>query len=290
MNIKQASEASGVSSRNIRYYEQAGLICPARDPGNGYRIYSEELVRTLKLIRILRMLDMPVEEIRGVLQGSLPLARAAEKQAERLGQQVPELETARKFCEELQQHQESVASLDTDACLRRMQEAPASHWYRDWVNDYRAVCRAEHRRIFTFTPDAPVTTPAGFTDALFGYAQAQDLNLVITREGMYPHFTIERHRIPRRALLCFCPRHSHRTDPLRMLRPGVCRSRCFLLAVAPDESAALCRTGTVHAGHRPAFSGPPRPAERVVGYRYPGESHSCRHQRSLVQRPLLLQR
>ena len=69
MNIKQASEVSGVSSRNIRYYEQAGLICPARDPGNGYRIYSEELVRTLKLIRILRMLDMPVEEIRGVLRG-----------------------------------------------------------------------------------------------------------------------------------------------------------------------------------------------------------------------------
>lgn len=191
MNIKQASEASGVSSRNIRYYEQAGLICPARDPGNGYRIYSEELVRTLKLIRILRMLDMPVEEIRGVLEGSLPLARAAEKQAERLGQQVRELETARKFCEELQQHQESAASLDTDACLRRMQEVPVSHWYRDWVNDYRAVCRAEHRRVFTFTPDAPVTTPTEFSDTLFGYAQAQGLNLVVTREGMYPHFTID---------------------------------------------------------------------------------------------------
>ncbi|EFB76350.1 MerR family transcriptional regulator [Subdoligranulum variabile] len=191
MNIKQASEASGVSSRNIRYYEQAGLICPARDPSNEYRIYTEELVRTLKLIRILRMLDMPVEEIRAVLQGSLPLARAAEKQAERLAQQARELETARKFCKELQQHQESAASLDTDACLRRMQETSVSHWCWDWVNDYRAICRAEHRRVFTFTPDTPVTTPAEFTDALFGYARAQGLNLVVTREGMYPHFTID---------------------------------------------------------------------------------------------------
>ena len=117
-----------------------------------------------------------------VLQGSLPLARAAEKQAERLGQQVRELETARKFCEELQQHQESVASLDTDACLRAHAGSTRLPLVPGLGQRLPCCLPGRHRRIFTFTPDAPVTTPAEFTDALFGYAQAQDLNLVITRK------------------------------------------------------------------------------------------------------------
>ena len=76
MNIKQAAEQSGVSARNIRYYEQAGLLTPARNPENEYRIYSQADVRALKLIRMLRTLDMPVEEIGTVLNGALPLAKA----------------------------------------------------------------------------------------------------------------------------------------------------------------------------------------------------------------------
>ena len=84
MNIKQAAEQSGVSARNIRYYEQAGLLTPARNPENEYRVYSQADVRALKLIRMLRTLDMPVEEIGTVLNGTLPLAEAAERQRQRL--------------------------------------------------------------------------------------------------------------------------------------------------------------------------------------------------------------
>ena len=72
MNIKQAAEQSGVSARNIRYYEQAGLLTPARNPENEYRIYSQADVRALKLIRMLRTLDMPVEEIGITHEGMAP--------------------------------------------------------------------------------------------------------------------------------------------------------------------------------------------------------------------------
>ena len=54
MNIKQASEQSGVSAPNIRFYEKEGLLTPARRQGNDYRDYTAGNVRTLKLIRMLR--------------------------------------------------------------------------------------------------------------------------------------------------------------------------------------------------------------------------------------------
>ena len=84
MNIKQAAQKSGISERNIRYYEQAGLITPARNPENDYRQYTEENMRTLKMIRILRSVDMPVEDIRDVLQGKTALSDAALAQKQRL--------------------------------------------------------------------------------------------------------------------------------------------------------------------------------------------------------------
>lgn len=191
MNIKQAAEVSGVSSRNIRYYEQEGLLCPTRNPENDYRIYTDQDVRTLKLIRALRMLDMPLEDIRAVLRGSLPLASAAGRQAERLQKRTRELEAAIHFCADLQQRNENASTMDVDACLMQMQAEPATGWFTAWVNDYRAMARTEHRRSFTFTPDTPVTTPAEFTDALFAYAREQHLDLVVTRESMNPRFTID---------------------------------------------------------------------------------------------------
>ena len=98
MNIKQTADASGVSARNIRYYEQAGLLTPARNPENDYRIYTDADVRTLKLIRVLRTLDMPVEDIRAVLSGTLPLTEAAERQRRQLEAEQQKLAAAAAFC------------------------------------------------------------------------------------------------------------------------------------------------------------------------------------------------
>ena len=101
MNIKQASEQSGVSSPNIRFYEKEGLLTPARNRSNAYRDYTAEDVRTLKLIRMLRMLDLPLPTIQSVLRGEQPLAEAIQAQQAVLEQQAARLAGAIRFCAEL---------------------------------------------------------------------------------------------------------------------------------------------------------------------------------------------
>lgn len=87
MNTKQVEELTGISRQNIRYYERAGLLHPSREKGNAYRDYSMEDVDCLRMIKFLRMLDMPVEEVGKVLTGEFPFEDAIKIQKEKLEEQ-----------------------------------------------------------------------------------------------------------------------------------------------------------------------------------------------------------
>ena len=71
--IKEAEELTKVTSQNIRYYEKQGLLAPKRDKENSYRLYSEEEISRLKLIRLFRKLGMPIGEIRRMFEGDISL-------------------------------------------------------------------------------------------------------------------------------------------------------------------------------------------------------------------------
>ncbi len=187
VNIKEAETMSGVSRRNIRFYEDKGLIQPRRNRENDYREYTPEDIARLKQIRMLRQVDMPLETIREILTEQCSLETAAAEQRKVLELQKQRLDTAIRFCEEFQQ----LGAPDVDAVLRRMEEPKAkAGLFQTWAEDYRRFAKAQGQKVFTFVPDNAITTPAEFTLALCRYGTDNDLNLVITREGMYPEFTL----------------------------------------------------------------------------------------------------
>ena len=73
MKINEVEQLVGITKRNIRFYEKEGLLSPSRNSDNGYREYGEAEVETLKQIKLLRKLDVPMEEIRRMQQGALIL-------------------------------------------------------------------------------------------------------------------------------------------------------------------------------------------------------------------------
>ncbi len=190
MNTKQVEELTGITRQNIRYYERQGLLEPARDTGNAYRDYSEEDIRRLKLIKMLRMLDMPLKEIEQVLNGNLLLKDAVIKQQETLLQQQKQLQAAVQVCANIQK--ERLESIDVDSYLDRMERMEKSgSVFARIVDDYKQVAEEERQRQFSFYEEQPVNTAGIFEKALRRYAKEQQHKFQMVKTGMYPEFTLD---------------------------------------------------------------------------------------------------
>ncbi|MEB8085773.1 MerR family transcriptional regulator [Staphylococcus pseudoxylosus] len=66
--VSQLAELSGVSNRTLRYYDQIGLLKPARINESGYRIYEQEEVDILQQIVFYRELEVSLDEIKEIIQ------------------------------------------------------------------------------------------------------------------------------------------------------------------------------------------------------------------------------
>ena len=65
--VKQVSEMSGVSVRTLHFYDECGLLAPARTGANGYRFYEEPQLLLLQQILFYRELGFGLGEIRRIL-------------------------------------------------------------------------------------------------------------------------------------------------------------------------------------------------------------------------------
>ncbi|MCC9307985.1 MerR family transcriptional regulator [Kitasatospora sp. RB6PN24] len=68
LSIGDFSRATHLTVKTLRHYHQSGLLEPAAvDRATGYRRYEVEQIGTARVIRRLRELDMPLEEVRALL-------------------------------------------------------------------------------------------------------------------------------------------------------------------------------------------------------------------------------
>ena len=121
VKINQVEQLVGITKGNIRFYEKEGLLTPDRNSENGYRDYDEADVAWLKKIKLLRMLDVPIEEILRLKSGSLTLEDAMGRHMIQLGRRQANLAAMEALCGELRDSRCRLDNLDADEVLSRME-------------------------------------------------------------------------------------------------------------------------------------------------------------------------
>jgi DNA-binding transcriptional MerR regulator len=95
LTIGDFSRMTFLTVKALRHYHDVGLLEPARtDPHSGYRYYRAEQVAQARLIRRLRDLDLPVEDVRTVLTAPDDAARNAVmvEHLDRMSQQLEQVQ------------------------------------------------------------------------------------------------------------------------------------------------------------------------------------------------------
>ncbi|MDD6213328.1 MAG: MerR family transcriptional regulator [Clostridiales bacterium] len=122
MHINEVERLVDITKKNIRFYEEQGLLQPARNEGNRYREYSEEDVAKLKKIKLLRMLGVPISEIRRVIEENIPLEDCLERHMISLRRQEKSLQKMQEMCREIMDAREIFSEIDAESYLIRMNE------------------------------------------------------------------------------------------------------------------------------------------------------------------------
>jgi len=101
MNIGDVAEVSGLPPKTIRYYEDIGLVHPARG-ANGYRDFDDSEAQKLAFLARARSLGFSIAECRTLLslyadrsRASAEVKHLAQGHLDRIAQKIAELEALR---------------------------------------------------------------------------------------------------------------------------------------------------------------------------------------------------
>lgn len=81
--IGQVAETVGLSLRTIRHYEEVGLVPPSGRSAGGFRLYTDDDIERLRLVKHMKPLDFSLEQMRELLDARDRLAAGIDDPEER---------------------------------------------------------------------------------------------------------------------------------------------------------------------------------------------------------------
>jgi DNA-binding transcriptional MerR regulator len=127
--VKQLADLAGVSVRTLHYYDEIGLLPPARGSTNGYRYYSEGDVLRLQQILFYKELGLGLDEIGALLQEpGFDVVSALEEHRGALAQRLGRLRRLMQTVERTIAHLKGETPMDAKEMFEGFSEAEQAQY------------------------------------------------------------------------------------------------------------------------------------------------------------------
>ncbi len=117
MKIGQVASEAGVSIDTVRFYERRGVLPRAPRTAAGYRVFTQDAVRRIKVVRQLQELGLTLDEISGALAARQESRATCEAERWRLRASLDRIGTSIAGLTRLQDEvRDALAACESGSC------------------------------------------------------------------------------------------------------------------------------------------------------------------------------
>lgn len=120
MSIHEVCSIVGLTRKSIRYYESVGLLNPTRNKNNDYRVYHEEDIETLKIIKFLRELDVPIMDLLKLQKKEITLQDCLKDRINKIEREEENYLKIKNMCLEIIKENENIDTLNISKYFNNM--------------------------------------------------------------------------------------------------------------------------------------------------------------------------
>ena len=120
MFINEVEHKVGLSKKSIRFYEENGLLIPKRNLNNDYRIYTEEDLKKLKIIKFLRELGVPIKNIKELNNNTLSLENCLKDRIKKIEEETQNYDKVKEMCLQIIKNKSTFDKIDINEYFQNM--------------------------------------------------------------------------------------------------------------------------------------------------------------------------
>ena len=197
MQIKEVEKLTGITSKNIRFYEKQGLLSPTRDAKNQYRGFTDEDVKRLKEIKLLRKFGVGLSDIKSIQDGDLALSECMAIYLRYFNKQKKELDKIIEMCGNIKSKESDLDSIDIDQYLNEIDAVEDTspgfaNIALDFITKAKGVLPQKPKRFFE--PTQPIIDPLDFMKELERWAEREGKSITFISMSMRPSILLDGHR------------------------------------------------------------------------------------------------